>query len=88
MEVFKLCSKSTKVSEEPLADLLPSHQVTWVFQQSGQNLKGLRLQLDLDSVLVQFAGTKVDLKDTETEDAAGSGGNHSDTPTLTDNNKP
>jgi hypothetical protein len=44
----------------------------------------MRLQLDLQPLFVQFAGTKVNLKDTKSQDAAGSGSSaHGDTPPST-----
>jgi hypothetical protein len=39
-----------------------------MFQQHGQHLKGLFLQLDLHSVLPQFACAQVNLKDPEAND--------------------
>lgn len=50
---------------ELLPDLFAGHQFAWTFQQHGQDLEGLTVQLNLQSLLAQFSSAKVNFKDTE-----------------------
>ena len=50
---------------ELLSDLFAGHQLARTLQQHGQDLEGLTVQLDLQSVLAQFSCTEIDFEDTE-----------------------
>ena len=51
------------------AELLAGNHFPGPFQQRRQYLEGLFLQLDFLSLTTQFAGAKIDLKDTETNNS-------------------
>jgi hypothetical protein len=55
---------------EPLAEFLPGHQFARLFEEQGQNLKGLVLQFDSETVLSEFAGAQVQFEAGETEEIA------------------
>src|SRR5690348_7239560 len=47
------------------ADLIPGQEFTGTLEQHDQNLKGLRVQLDADSLSAELTGGRVCLEDTE-----------------------
>jgi hypothetical protein len=62
--------------------LLARDRLTGMFQKDLQNLEGLLLQLDLHTVLAEFARTQIKLEVSEPECFAGWGNFLQDRPTL------
>jgi len=50
---------------ELLPDLFAGHQFARALQQHGQDLEGLTMKLDFQSLLAQFSSAKVNFKDTK-----------------------
>src|SRR6202020_3050030 len=58
---------------EPCLQLLTGYNLSWVFQQHGQNAKGLFLQGQSPPVLVQLARGHIDLEKTGPKFSAATG---------------
>ena len=54
------------VRPEPLLQFLPRHHVARALQQDREQLKWLAAELELDAILAQLAGSKINLECLET----------------------
>ena len=55
----------------PGTQLVPSHNLTGLFQKNLEDLAGLILEFDLHAVLAQLGGVRVEFKDAELDQSAG-----------------
>src|SRR5437763_9871580 len=76
--MYALVEASLEVNEsivlpQMLLEFLSRAYLSRIFQQQRQDSGSLRLQLDLESVLPQLTGLRIELEDSETNDTWGQG---------------